>query len=254
MSKPLNILSLIKENLGNETAQACLKLVHYKSLLHKLFWLVCLLVCNGFCGFIIVKLLIDYFSYETFTSSKTIFELPTLFPKIIICNNNQFTTKEAYEFLKTLSKQSMPETNIFNQTQLIKMNSTEKYNAIMELYLMANSEIFSKNFTQKDRKKLGQSLDDFLIECTFNGENCSPERDFVWKFDLYCGNCYVFNSGVNEMGERVELKRSYLGGYRYGLNLKVNIRFYKELSLINSLFGSGGKFNLNLKLSNDYRF
>ena len=89
------------------------------------------------------------------------------------------------------------------------------------------------------RKKLGHSLEDILFSCTFNNQDCGVD-DFIWKFDRYYGNCFVFNSGMNSSGGRVELKKSLIAGSTYGLQLEYYVGFHENLTLFNSIAGKGG--------------
>ena len=87
------ILNLVKENVGNEMAQAFIKIFETDYNTLKAFWSICLIMSISACAYLITQTLLSYFSYETYTSSKTIFQNPTDFPMITICNNNQYTTK-----------------------------------------------------------------------------------------------------------------------------------------------------------------
>ena len=74
--------TLIKENIGNETGHAIIKLIYTEHRVLKFFWAFSLFLTSGFCAYLITKTFIAYFSYETFTSSKSVFETPTIFPKV----------------------------------------------------------------------------------------------------------------------------------------------------------------------------
>jgi hypothetical protein len=89
------------------------------------------------------------------------------------------------------------------------------------------------------KKSIGHSIDDILIGCKFNYQSCSS-ADFLWEYDKIYGNCYSFNSGFNSTGHRVELKKSSLAGYSYGLQLDLYVNFYENLTLFNSVTGGLG--------------
>jgi hypothetical protein len=84
-NKKIFIQSLIKENIGNEMIQSILKMFNTKYKLIKFFWFVCLSINVGCCSYLIIETLMGYFSYETYTSSKTYFETPSQFPMVTIC-------------------------------------------------------------------------------------------------------------------------------------------------------------------------
>jgi hypothetical protein len=96
------------------------------------------------------------------------------------------------------------------------LNYTDKANLITTICNAAISVMISKNLTDEQRKQLGHSLDDVMYSCTFNNQPCSSE-DFIWKFDRFYGNCYVFNSGYNATGAKVDIKKSLISGSLYGL-------------------------------------
>ncbi len=77
---------LLKEVLYNSTAQAILKIKNTPHTLIKLFWSACLLFLCTYSSYAIIDSLLVYFSYQVFTITKTIYETPTLFPKVTICN------------------------------------------------------------------------------------------------------------------------------------------------------------------------
>ena len=105
----------------------------------------------------------------------------------MLISNNQFTTAYAYEFIKQVNNEILPNKDIFNTTQLDQMNLTEKVDTIMIIYNGAVSKTMNENVTDNERKQLGHSLEDILYKCTFNNQECSPD-DFIWKFDRFIFN------------------------------------------------------------------
>ena len=77
---------LLQEVLYNSTAQAILRIKNTPHNLIKFFLLACLLFLLAYSSYAIIDTLLIYFSYEVFTVTKTIYETPTLFPKVSICN------------------------------------------------------------------------------------------------------------------------------------------------------------------------
>ena len=142
-------------------------------------------------------------------------------------------------FIKDINQQVLPDVDIFNETLLSRLSYTNKSEAITTIYNAAISKMLSKTFTDEERKKLGHSLEDILYRCSFNNEPCGVE-DFAWKFDRYYGNCYVFNSGFNATGGKVELKKSLFSGSTYGLQMDFYVGFHQNLTLFNSIAGKGG--------------
>jgi hypothetical protein len=233
------IILLVKQNLTNEAVQGFFKIFFDSSKTIKCFWTLSLFVANGLNAYLIISSIMTYLSFSVSTSSKTIVENPTDFPQITICNNNQFCTLKAIEFLKQINRQVQPDLDIFNQTQLSQMSIESKEKTIRFVYNAAVARMLSKNFSDEQRKSLGHSLDEILYECKFNNQKCTS-NDFKWKFDRYYGNCFVFNSGFNASGHKVDMKRSLMPSSVYGLQISFYIGFHKNLSLFNSIYGKGG--------------
>jgi len=120
-----------------------------------------------------------------------------------------------------------------------KLYYSDKSEVINVVYNAAISRMLSKTLTDTERKQLGHSLGDILYDCTFNNQPCSSE-DFIWKFDRFYGNCFVFNSGFNQTGQKIDPKQSLLAGSAYGLSLAFYVGFHENLTLFNSVFGVGG--------------
>uniref|UniRef100_A0A7E4WB71 Degenerin n=1 Tax=Panagrellus redivivus TaxID=6233 RepID=A0A7E4WB71_PANRE len=67
------------------------------------------------------------------------------------------------------------------------------------------------------RRQLSYTLDEFVLRCSFNSEDCDLRRDFHIHMDPEFGNCYTFN-----FNDSVELKNSRAGPM-YGLRLLLNV-------------------------------
>jgi len=238
-SRDDDMKNLIKQNLTNEAVQGFFKIFFSSSRTIKLFWTLSLIIGNALNAYLVISSIVTYLSFGVSTSLKTIVENPTDFPQITICNNNQFCTSDAIEFLKQVNSQVKPSIDIFNQSQMNTLGHDGKAEVIKFVYNAAIARMFSKNFTDKQRKSLGHSLDEILYECRFNNQKCTSD-DFVWKFDRFYGNCFVFNSGFNASGHRVKIKQSLMPSSTYGLQISFYVGFHKNLSLFNSMYGKGG--------------
>lgn len=72
---------------------------------------------------------------------------------------------------------------------------------------------------------MNSSLDDILLDCSFNNENiCKNNSKFYFKSfqDPIYGNCFRFNSGMTDQGIYVDILDSFQAGSRFGLVLKLN--------------------------------
>ena len=69
------------------------KIFEYKdNLFAKFIWGVILFFLSGITFWSISKIILEYFNYEVVSKIQVIYENPTKFPTITICDNNPFTT------------------------------------------------------------------------------------------------------------------------------------------------------------------
>jgi hypothetical protein len=207
-SSSSNVLTLIKQTIGNETAQAAIKIFQTPHTLVRLHWIACLLVACSLASFFVIQSLIAFVTFKVNTNTRTIFETSSLFPRVTYCNKNPFTTKYAYE--------KMVGQNLTYAEMLYEMN-----------YRMGKEE----------RMRLQHPFSKILIECSFNGEKCSV-NDFQHEHDVNLGSCYSFNSGFNASGHAQPLKESVRAGSSNGLKLTVYVNYYESLTRYNDYFGS----------------
>jgi len=178
------VKSLAKEILYNSIAQASMKIFETPIVVLKLFLLVCVLISTGFSAYFVIESFLSYFSYEVTTTTRTLSETPAPFPKVTICNYNPFTTAESIEFLRMINLKTRPDIDMFNQTQLDGLNYVEKIDLFSSIYSAATSYTLSRNMSDVEKQKLGHRLEDILISCSFNGDECTPD-DFVWVYDRW---------------------------------------------------------------------
>ena len=183
-SKWPKVKSLAKEILYNSMAQASMKIFETPIIVLKIFLLVCVLISTAFSAYFVIESFLSYFSYEVTTTSRTLSETPAPFPKVTICNYNPFTTAESIEFLRMINQITRPDIDMFNQTQLNRLNYAEKTDLFTSIYNAATSYTLRQNFSDVDKQKLGQRLEDILISCSFNGDECTPD-DFVWMYNRW---------------------------------------------------------------------
>ena len=142
------IKCLLKEVLYNSLAQAMIKIIQTPHLAIKLFLIVCVVSSSSLASYLVIESIMQYFTYGVTTTSRTIFETPTLFPKVTLCNYNRLGTKYAYD-------------------------------------LMRLGSLDVKSLSNEEKKKLGHDLKDILLNCEFNGNPCdfceNISADFINK-------------------------------------------------------------------------
>jgi hypothetical protein len=82
--------------------------------------------------------------------------------------------------------------------------------------------------SDKDQKKLGHDLDDILMGCKFNLDQCDS-ADFTRSFDLSNGNCYTFNADFDSNGTKRDLRKSSIAGPTFGLRLRLYVNYHEKL-------------------------
>ena len=216
-----------QEIFYNSLTQATLKLYRNPHRILKLIWLICVLASLGFASYAVIQSILDYLSFDVATKSRTIFERPTLFPKVTICMLSPFTTKYAYDFLK--DNIDSPYNFLRNESLLENLNFSHKYDIIDKFILAANSLMNDKNVSHRlQREKLSYPLNDLLISCYFNWNSCSS-NDFTMHFESVYGNCFAFNSNLMNMS-----------GQAYGLKIEMYVGYYEKFNLLNAFFSGMG--------------
>ena len=228
--KDHELTKLLKHTLTGEMYHALLNLIVSPHLILKVFLFIFLAISYGLASYTIITLILTYFDYGVTTTVRTIYETPATFPKITICNVNQFTTQYAFELIQNISQENkidVLDNKIFK--------NLDRYYKFLNANQFSNIAFGTINLMKdSDKQKLGHSLKDSLLSCTFNYKNCISD-DFSWEFDPNYGNCYSFNSGFNSTGQHTELKQSNIAGNGYGLSLEIYTNYYENLSYFNSI-------------------
>ena len=221
-NKPRNA-SVFKEIVidvwGTSTMHGLSKVIKSKSWSLKIMWLLCLFIGIGSFAKFSLNSVSDFLDYEVTTKIRRIYETPTIYPTISICNKNKFTTDFGIDTIKsTLEYFKYPD--LFNFSVLSHLPLEDRYRDSDNALFRAGNAV--SEFSVENKKKLGHSIEEFMIECKFDDVFCNITEDFVWYFDNIYGNCYKFNSGFNSKGEPVALKKSSQPGKFY-LGLKMTL-------------------------------
>ena len=193
IDKKRQIKEILKESIQTPVALGIINVSFSPYLLLKIISAIFVLASSGIASYLVIQSIVDYYTYDVTSTSRIIYESPTLFPKITFCNVNLLTSEFAYNFTQ-----------------------------------MGNFDIDYSKISNEEKKKLGHDLNDILVECRFNDESCDT-TDFTWPFDRHYGNCFSFNSGFNLNGSKVELKKSTLAGPDHGLQLTLYVNMYEKL-------------------------
>jgi hypothetical protein len=88
--------TILKEVLYNSFAQAVIRSILTPHLILKVFLLLLILSSSVLAWYLVIKSIMTYFTYGVSTTSRSIYETPTLFPKVTFCNLNQYATEHAH--------------------------------------------------------------------------------------------------------------------------------------------------------------
>ena len=196
-----SLKNLLKDFLFDSLFHVILKIIITPYIYLKLFLITFVIGTTSAASFLVIQSILSYFTYEVNTVSRTLYEVPTLFPKITFCNVNAVQNQYAFYLIQK---------GVWSLAQL----------------------------TSDQKKMIGHNLSDILISCRFDNKPCDTS-DFIWSFDDKYGNCYTFNSGLNSNGSRIVLKKSSIAGPDYGLQLTLYTNIYEELVSGKSLHGFG---------------
>ena len=228
-----SVFEIIRDILYNSLSQAIIRIFQAKNFAVRIYLVIASLSLICLAAYLTLESFLSYFSYQVISTSRTISETPTTFPKITLCNINMFTSKYASELIKHVNEKASPNESLFDPNQL-KLLTNQRWNYLWQVInLAATALIFNKN---DDKKLLAHSFEDILISCQFNYQKCDAS-DFLWSFDPYYGNCYSFNTGFNSSGHRVALKESSVSGWLFGLQLELYVNYNQNLSLYNDASG-----------------
>jgi hypothetical protein len=227
----------IKGILNNSLAQAIIRLVapQESNLAVRIYLFLFIVSSNALAFYYIAGSVMSFLDYEVTTTSRTIYEMPTLFPKITICNRNRFQTKYALDFLHKINININSNVNIFNGNGM-KDVDYKVVNELTDNIKYRADGVIRNNFSDLEKKQLGHSLEDILMNCRFDDNSCSS-KDFSWTYDSYYGNCYEFNSEKDDKSRR---KVSSVAGAINGLRLRLYANYHENLALFNSNNGGSG--------------
>ena len=173
----MQIKELIKEKLYNSFAQAIIAFFATRNKILKLCIFLFVIVSSGLAAYLVISAILTYLTYPVLTSTRTLFETPTLFPKITICNQNTFITEYALEWIKMNSLEIPPHTDIFNSSQTFNLNYTEKINLVDKINSASLQIMSSLDMYDDMRLKMAHSFDDILAGCSFNSKSIIKKKD-----------------------------------------------------------------------------
>jgi hypothetical protein len=212
--KNTSIITEIKKCAESSSIHALPNIARSEYISIKIIWLVCFLVSLGYCSFGIARNLTNYLSNESNTQFKKGFEGSIDFPTITFCNKNPFKT--SYDF-----------DHLINET----INDFSDYQLFYEYVDSLKKAKLGLNKTKL--YELSFKNNEMLLSCLYENSKCA-NHDFELYHTLSFGNCYKFNSGYNENGTKIEIKKASLPGRKNALRLELFLGYATNLDFIKS--------------------
>ena len=170
-----SFMKVLEHTLSGEMYHAILTLFITPHITLKLFLLVFIFVSHGLAAYTMITLVLTFLEYGVTTTVRTVYETPTTFPKITVCNVNQFSTRYAFELVQNISQQN--QMNVLNN---LDIKNLSRYNKSIIMSTFTNIVFGTINsLSDSDKKRLGHSLNDILLSCSFNYDACKAD-DFSW--------------------------------------------------------------------------
>ena len=101
---------ILKETLYNSLSQAIIKNFFSPHFILKLFLSLFVIVTSGLASYLAIESTMNYFTYGVTTTSRTVYETPTLFPKSLFAmriNSRQNIRANFFKIIPNMSYSSM---------------------------------------------------------------------------------------------------------------------------------------------------
>ena len=178
------------------------KIFEYDNVFVKLFWILVLLTSLSVTAWMVNGTVQAYLQYGVTSQIGVVYELPTEFPAVTICDANQFNSKQSENFMYPIYTNNKIGSDWTNLYTLSKMAASDP------------------NYNDSNRKQLGFNIGEYKLTCKFNETDCVGDLHWYWDYDY--GNCYQFNMGLNANNSLVSLKQTYGEGPQNGLNISLS--------------------------------
>ena len=171
----------------------------------KVIWLLIFLSFNCLTFWLVSSSIIDFLKYEVVTKTEIVYETPSTFPTVTLCDNNPLTTIQAQVLLENITL------SLNKPLGFLDENAWD----ITKLALML---VADPAFGDNNKQRLGLAREQFTW-CYFNNQDCIDDLHWIYSYDF--GNCFQFNSGLNKSNQRVDLEDTTVPGPDYGLQIDI---------------------------------
>lgn len=188
-------------NFGMTTNMHGIKRILTRHIILKFIWLAFFLASMGLCFYTIITNIQQYLSYEVNTLIKVVPQNSVPLPTISVCNQNPFITMKANEYIEKyyLDTYNVTLDNYKNFDRLILNNVVP--NDIDWIFYST----FDPKFNRTLRDSFGFTFEEQRFMCRYLFDKCD-RLDFRQFYHAKYGNCFIFNSGVQENGSSINIK------------------------------------------------
>lgn len=178
----------------------------------KLMWSICLIASVSYCCRILTFSIIDYYQYKVLTKFEIVAESASNFPTITICNLNP------YDLSKNRSLGELSRRNLIGDGTVVDP---------AELFALGKQRFLSLADASA-LARLKFTMSDMLVSCYFNETACNRSDFRLIENEAY-GNCYAFNSNMNEESRLTsEVRRT--NKYKASLRLELFVGNNESMS------------------------
>ena len=142
----------------------------------------------------IVRAITNYLQFEVKSQIRQVPQKSITFPSIQMCNAKFFATREASDYLREYFLNEGK--NITNLDEFFD-NPNASTLANWLIY-----QTYSPKFNMTLKRSFSYSLEDILLKCEFDSKPCNLSW-FDWYYHPFFGNCYRFNSGYLNGGNKL---------------------------------------------------
>jgi hypothetical protein len=193
LKQKMKFRDVLRDWASSSTSHGIPRIASSNYTIIKIIWTVFFIIALGASFMTLKKTFENYFSYPVVTQIKRKTMPSTEFPTVTICSQNPFKINnldsESKIYFENILNIRLQNLNQMDQPQLGPV--------LMSLDQMSKSHIAEKIFDIKNRKHLSNSLNETLISCTFNIQECTA-KDFDELYINAYGFCYQFNAGKNK--------------------------------------------------------
>ncbi|XP_022808058.1 amiloride-sensitive sodium channel subunit alpha-like isoform X3 [Stylophora pistillata] len=237
----LSVSVLLSDFFGHTSMHGAERIINSREWIRKVLWIILMLGALGVSSWQIHQLYSLYQKRPLATHIDIERDSDLTFPAITVCDMNSLRLDPVKDWESTAAKalrREMKGTDWLNSEPEEEHNEDDedgekskpeeeddeeedaKFIRIEKLMTK-----IAKTNIHHDLAELGHQFEDFMIYCSFRGINCVNHTRRYWnRFWHYAyGNCYIFNGGYNDQGERTILFNSSETGPFFGLSLELNI-------------------------------